>query len=294
MTGGTETAAASLPPLRDVIRDLGLSADKRLGQNFLLDLNLTGRIARSAGEVSQGTIIEIGPGPGGLTRALLDHGTDRLIAIEQDARFLPALDRIGAAFPGRLQTIEGDARAIATATLGAAPRRIVANLPYNAATPLLIGWLRDLAADPNAYAGLVLMFQKEVADRIVAAPRGKGYGRLSVICQWLCKTERLFDVHRSAFVPPPDVTSTVVRLIPRPQPLAPAEMTHLEAVTRAAFGQRRKTLRRSLSQLGDAATFCELAGVDPGKRAEEIDIDRFCALARAVSAQSVKMASSPR
>ncbi len=269
-----------LPPLRDVIAKHGLGARKSLGQHFLLDLNLTGRIARAAGDLASGTTIEVGPGPGGLTRALLAAGAGRVIAIERDVRCLEALAEIAAAYPGRLEIVEGDALETDAAMLGAAPRRIVANLPYNVGTPLLIGWLRQA----EAFESLTLMFQKEVADRLAAAPRDDAYGRLSVIAQWRCKVKPQFNVAREAFVPPPNVASTVVRLEPYAEPLAPARMATLERVTAAAFGQRRKMLRSSLKSLGDAQALLDAAGLDGTMRAEEVDIAGFCAVARAVDA----------
>jgi 16S rRNA (adenine1518-N6/adenine1519-N6)-dimethyltransferase len=269
-----------LPPLREVIAKHGLGARKSLGQHFLFDLNLTGRIARAAGDLAVGTTIEVGPGPGGLTRALLAVGAGKVIAIERDARCLDALAEIAAAYPGRLEVVEGDALETDAATLGTAPRRIVANLPYNVGTPLLIGWLKQAAASES----LTLMFQKEVADRLAAAPRDDAYGRLSVIAQWRCKVKPQFNVAREAFVPPPNVASTVVRLEPYAEPLAPARMEALERVTAAAFGQRRKMLRSSLKSLGDAAALLDAAGLDGAMRAEEVDIAGFCALARAVDA----------
>lgn len=280
MPARRDVAEDSLPPLRAVIARHGLAARKSLGQHFLLDLNLTGRIARAAGGLSDGTIIEIGPGPGGLTRALLTHGAGRVIAIERDPRCLEALAEIAAAYPGRLEIVPGDALEIEAADLGAPPRRIVANLPYNVATPLLIGWLRRA----EAFESMTLMFQKEVADRLAAAPRSESYGRLSVIAQWRCRVRPQFNVAREAFVPPPKVTSTVVRLEPYAEPLAPARMETLERVTAAAFGQRRKMLRSSLKSLGDAAALLAAAGIAGTMRAEEIDVAGFCALARAVDA----------
>ncbi|WP_413205581.1 16S rRNA (adenine(1518)-N(6)/adenine(1519)-N(6))-dimethyltransferase RsmA [Rhodospirillum sp. A1_3_36] len=267
-----------LPPLRDVIAEYGLNARKSLGQNFLLDLNLTGRIARAAGDLTQGTVIEVGPGPGGLTRALLGAGAQRVIAIERDTRCQGIHAQIAAAYPGRLEIIEADALKIDAATLGDAPRKIVANLPYNVATPLLLGWLKT----PQAFDCLVLMFQKEVVDRLAAKPGTKHYGRLSVIAQWLAEVRPQFEVNPRAFTPPPKVTSTVVRLDPRPEPLAPARMETLEKVTAAAFGQRRKMLRASLKSLGDAEALCAAAGLDPTARAETISVEGFAALARAV------------
>lgn len=269
---------SDLPPLREIIARHGLAARRALGQRFLLDLNLTRRIARAAGDLSQGTTIEIGPGPGGLTRALLELGSGRIIAIERDARCVAALGDLGAAYPGRLEVIEGDALAIDASMLGAAPRRIVANLPYNISTALLLRWLAHI----RAFESLTLMFQREVAVRLAAAPRSKDYGRLSVLTQWLCEVELLFNIAKEAFVPPPKVTSTVIRLTPRSQPLAAAEQDALEAVTAAAFGQRRKMLRASLKRLGvDVAALLEAAGIAPTARAEEVTVAGFCALARA-------------
>jgi len=271
-----------LPPLREVIARHGLLARKSLGQHFLLDLNLTGRIARAAGDLSAGTTIEIGPGPGGLTRALLAAGAEHVVAIERDERCLAALAEIALCYPGRLETLAGDALEVDAAALGAAPRRIVANLPYNIATPLLIGWLRRA----EAFESLTLMFQKEVADRLAAAPREPAYGRLSVIAQWRARVRSQFNVAREAFVPPPKVTSTVVRLEPYVQPLARARMETLERVTAAAFGQRRKMLRSSLKALGDPVRLLAAAGIEGTLRAEELDVAGFCALARAVDGES--------
>jgi 16S rRNA (adenine1518-N6/adenine1519-N6)-dimethyltransferase len=269
-----------LPPLREVIARHGLAAKKSLGQHFLLDLNLTGRIARAAGDLATGTVIEIGPGPGGMTRALLASGAANVIAVERDARCLPALAEISAAYPGRLTVIEADALEIDAATLGVAPRRIVANLPYNVATPLLVGWLRTAPS----FESITVMLQKEVADRLAAVPRTSDYGRLSIVTQWRCKVRPQFNVAREAFVPPPNVASTVVRLEPYAAPLAPARMETLERVTAAAFGQRRKMLRASLKQLGDAGALLSAAGIDGTRRAEELTVEEFCALARAVDA----------
>ncbi len=280
-----------LPPLREVIARHGLSARRSFGQHFLLDLNLTGRMVRAlatflpgpAGDLAQGTVIEIGPGPGGLTRALLAAGTGRLIAIEKDRRCLHALAELAAAYPGRLELIEADALEIDAARLGAAPRRIVANLPYNVATPLLLRWLTALAAEPGTFAGLVLMFQKEVAERLTAVPSTKAYGRLSVVTQWLCEARLLFEVPARAFTPAPKVVSTVVGFKPRAQPLAPAPMAALERVTAAAFGQRRKMLRQSLKRLGtDTGALIAAARVTETARAEELRVEEFCALARAL------------
>ncbi|MDY0870756.1 16S rRNA (adenine(1518)-N(6)/adenine(1519)-N(6))-dimethyltransferase RsmA [Dongia rigui] len=271
-----------LPPLRDVIARHGLSANRALGQNFLFDLNLTGRIARAAAPLDAGTVIEIGPGPGGLTRALLDHGAGAVIVIERDRRFLPVLAEISAAYPGRLQVIEGDALKVDAAKLGSAPRRIVANLPYNVATPLLLGWL-DAG---TAFTSLTLMFQKEVAERLLARPKTKDYGRLTIAAQWRADVKRLFDIPPRAFTPPPKVTSTVVQLIPRAEPLFAADATMLERVTAAAFGQRRKMLRQSLRQVSPQADEVLVAtGIAPTARGEELSIEQFCALARAFKAE---------
>ena len=271
----------TLPPLREVIRRHELAARRTLGQNFLLDLNLTGRIARSAGRLDQAEVVEIGPGPGGLTRALLLAGARHVTAIERDRRCLAPLRELGEAFPGRLSVIEADALTVDPATLVAAPRKIVANLPYNIATPLLVGWLGNIAA----YESLTLMFQKEVALRLAAAPRSKDYGRLAVLTQWLCEVRLLFDVPPQAFVPPPKVTSTVVQLVPRPVPFAPCRLRDLERVTAAAFGQRRKMLRSSLKSLAtDVAALLVPAGINPTARAEELPVEKFCALARALAA----------
>ncbi|WP_425450074.1 16S rRNA (adenine(1518)-N(6)/adenine(1519)-N(6))-dimethyltransferase RsmA [Virgifigura deserti] len=270
----------ALPPLREVIARFGLGARKSLGQHFLLDLNLTGRIARAAGDLSRGTIIEIGPGPGGLTRALLQAGASRVIAIERDERCLAALQELAAAYPGRLEPIFGDALGIDAAALGEPPRRIVANLPYNISTALLLLWLPKA----HAFDSLTLMFQKEVADRLTAHPRTKDYGRLSVLTQWLTETRRLFDIPPRAFTPPPKVTSTVVQLTPRPEPLFPAEIRRLERVTAAAFGQRRKMLRQSLRTLGvDVAPLLAAAEIPETARAEELSVAQFCAIAQALA-----------
>ena len=265
-----------LPPLREVIRRHGIGARKTLGQNFLLDLNLTRRIARAGGPLDRADVIEIGPGPGGLTRALLAEGARRVVAIERDPRCVAALEELRAAFPDRLAIVAGDALEIDPATLAAPPRRIVANLPYNIATALLLRWLHDIAA----YERLILMFQKEVAERLAAQPRTPAYGRLSVLTQLLCRVEAAFDVAPSAFVPPPKVTSTVVRLTPLAAPRAPCRIADLERVTAAAFGQRRKMLRQSLKSLGgDPLALLDAAGIPPTARAEELSVEAFCALA---------------
>jgi 16S rRNA (adenine1518-N6/adenine1519-N6)-dimethyltransferase len=270
--------AVSLPPLREVIARYGIIPHKRLGQNFLLDLNLTGRIARSAGRLDQATVIEIGPGPGGLTRALLASGARRVLAIERDRRCLAALGELAAAYPGRLDLVAGDALELDPATFSEKPRKIVANLPYNIATPLLLRWLKRV----GEYENLTLMFQREVAERLIASPRSKTYGRLSVLLQWVAEARILFDVPAQAFTPPPRVRSSVVSISPRTKPLAPARRLMFERVTASAFGQRRKMLRTSLKPLGLAIDpLLEQAGIAPTARAEELTVVEFCAIARA-------------
>jgi len=269
-----------LPPLREVIRRFELGARRSLGQNFLLDLNLARRIARAGAPLDAASVIEIGPGPGGLTRGLLLEGARHVTAIERDHRCIAALGEVATAYPDRLRVIEADALETDLASLVPAPRKIVANLPYNIATPLLIRWLDNI----GAYQSLTLMFQKEVAQRLAAVPRTKAYGRLSVLTQWLCDVELVFDVSPQAFVPAPKVTSTVVRLVPRPRPLAACRQEDLERVTAAAFGQRRKMLRQSLKSLGDnVSEMLAAAGVAPTVRAEELSVEQFCALARAIA-----------
>lgn len=272
-----------LPPLREVIATHGLAAKKSLGQNFLFDLNLTARIARAAGAEQGGTFYEVGPGPGGLTRALLGEGADKVIAVERDVRCLPALEQIAQAWPGKLEVISADALELDEATILPRGVRIAANLPYNVGTAILIKWL-TIENWPPIWASLTLMFQKEVAQRITAQPGTEHYGRLSVLAQWRCTAKILFDVNRGAFVPPPSVTSSIVRLEPRPQPLAPARLTDLEKITAAAFGQRRKMLRQSLKGLG-GESLLEKAGVDPTARPEDLTIIQFAALARALARQ---------
>ena len=278
------SAIDDLPPLREVIARHGLAPKKALGQNFLFDLNLTSRIARASGPLDGVTVVEVGPGPGGLTRALLAGGAARVVAIERDQRCLPALAEIAARYPGRLTVIDGDALATDIRPhLGGGPARIVANLPYNVATPLLTGWL--LAEPwPPWFQSLTLMFQKEVALRIVAAPGSDAYGRLGVLAGWRAEAKIAFDVGAGAFVPPPKVTSSVVHLVPRAEPL-PADLKVLERVTAAAFGQRRKMIRQSLKGLGhDPAELIAAAGLDPTARAETLSIADFCTLARLVAA----------
>ncbi len=274
----------SLPPLREVIRQHGLVAKKSLGQNFLFDLNLASRIARAAGPLAEVTVLEIGPGPGGLTRALLALGAHRVIAIERDERAIAALQEIAAHYPNRLDIIAADAlRFDPTPRLPLGPVRIVANLPYNIATALLVHWL-SIEPWPPWFDAAVLMFQREVAERIVAAPGSKSYGRLSVLVQWRCDARILFDVNASAFVPPPKVKSSLLRLVPRTAPLT-CNRKLLETVTQAAFGQRRKMLRQSLRSLGVAApALIAAAGLDQTARAEDISVAGFVALARALAA----------
>ncbi len=277
-------SAPLLPPLREIIARHAIGARKTLGQHFLLDLNLTRRIADAAGPLEGRSVIEIGPGPGGLTRALLESGAGHVTAIERDPRCIAALHELAEAYPGRLTLIEGDALAIEPARHTTPPRKIVANLPYNIATPLLLGWLKDI----GQYESLTLMFQKEVAARLTAAPRSHAYGRLSVATQWRATAERLFDIPPRAFVPPPKVTSTVVRLTPRAVPLGACRWVTLERVTAAAFGQRRKMLRASLRSLGgDSEALLAAAGITPTARAEELDVEAFCRLARALESMTL-------
>ena len=276
-----------LPPLRDVVARHGLAAKKSLGQNFLFDLNLTRRIARAAGPLDGVTVIEIGPGPGGLTRALIAEGAAEVIAVERDERCLAALAEIATRHPGRLTIIAGDALQQDLAELAGdrRPLRVCANLPYNIATVLLTRWLEG-PRWPPVFDRLVLMFQKEVALRIVASPDERAdYGRLAVLCNWRCATRMLFDVPAAAFTPPPKVTSSVVELVPRAQPLA-CDAAVLSAVTQAAFGQRRKMLRQSLKSLDpDPNALLAEAGIEPTKRAEEIDVAGFVRLATALVAR---------
>jgi 16S rRNA (adenine1518-N6/adenine1519-N6)-dimethyltransferase len=277
-------ALDSLPPLRDVIRRHGLTPRKSLGQNFLFDLNLAARIARAAGPLAGVTVFEVGPGPGGLTRALLALGATRVIAVERDDRAISALQEIAALYPGRLDIEAANALTFDPAgRLGDGSARIVANLPYNIATALLVSWL-TVEPWPPWYDCAVLMFQREVAERIVASPGSKSYGRLSVLVQWRGDPRIMFDVNASAFVPPPKVTSSIVRIVPRAEPL-PCDRKLLERVTQAAFGQRRKMLRQSLRSLGtDAAALLQAASLEPTARAEDIPVAGFVALARALAA----------
>ena len=272
-----------LPPLRDIIRDHDLRASKVLGQNFILDLNLTRRIARTAkqaGATPLHKVIEIGPGPGGLTRGLLMEGAEHVTVIEADERFRPALEVIATAYPDRLSVVMGDALKINPSEILEGNYKIVANLPYNIATPLLIKWLSQ---SPIGWDSLTLMFQKEVAQRICAQPGEDNYGRLAVLSNWLAETRIEFDVPADVFVPPPRVTSAIVSLIPREHPLAEADLSTLEKVTAAAFGQRRKMLRASLKQItNEAETILISCNIDPMRRAETLTIEDFCTLARAL------------
>jgi 16S rRNA (adenine1518-N6/adenine1519-N6)-dimethyltransferase len=274
------SAIDDLPPLREVIRRHSLSARKSLGQNFLLDLNLTARIARAAGPLEDATVIEIGPGPGGLTRALLAMGARHVIAVERDERALPALEEIAQRYPGRLEVVCADAQHFdPRPLLGSTRAKIVANLPYNIATALLIDWL-SIEPWPPWYDTMVLMFQREVAERIVAHENDEAYGRLGVLANWRAETKILFDISPAAFVPQPKVTSSVVRLIPRPAPEV-CDRRALEQVAAAAFGQRRKMLRQSLKSLGiDPARIVAAAEIDETRRPETIPVSGFVAMAR--------------
>lgn len=272
-----------LPPLREVIAQNGLFAKKTLGQNFILDTNLLDKIvraakSRNADAFDNGTVIEVGPGPGGLTRAILENGAKRLTVIEKDERCMPILEQIQAAFPDRMTVMNTDALTVDAAALGNAPRVVISNLPYNVGTLLLTGWLKRV----RDFAGFTLMFQKEVAERLVAKPRTADYGRLSILTQWLCEAQILFTVPPSCFTPPPKVTSAIVYLKPREKPLAPARGDLLEKVTAAAFNQRRKMLRSSLKCLGDAQALCDAANVPSTARAEELSVNDFCAMATAL------------
>ncbi len=282
------TQIDDLPPLREVIRRHDLKPRKSLGQNFLLDLNLTARIARAGGPLAGVTVVEVGPGPGGLTRALLAEGAARVIAVERDGRAIAALGEIAARYPGRLTVIAGDALDFDPrphlGEMPAGPVRIIANLPYNIATALLVRWL-SVEPWPPWYDCAVLMFQREVAERIVAGPGQKSYGRLAVLAGWRAQAKIVFDVSAAAFVPPPKVTSSVVRLVPRAEPL-PCDRQVLERVTEAAFGQRRKMLRQSLRSLGlDPKPLLAQAGIAETARAEDIPVEGFVALARQLAAR---------
>ncbi|MFE0015722.1 16S rRNA (adenine(1518)-N(6)/adenine(1519)-N(6))-dimethyltransferase RsmA [Mesorhizobium sp. NPDC059054] len=269
-------SADGLPPLREILERHGLQAKKALGQNFLLDLNLTGKVARTAGDLTQTTVIEVGPGPGGLTRALLLHGARRVVAIERDERCLAALSEVSDYYPGRLEVISGDALKADFTTLATdGPVKIVANLPYNIGTELLIRWL-TVDSWPPFYQSLTLMFQREVAERIVAKPASGAYGRLGVLAGWRTEAKIAFDVPPQAFTPPPKVTSSVVHIVPREVPL-PTDAKRLGRVTEAAFGQRRKMLRQSLKSLG-GERLLERAEIDPTRRAETLSVEEFVRL----------------
>jgi len=277
------TTIDGLPPLREVIERHGLQAKKALGQNFLFDLNLTGKIARAAGDLGEATVIEVGPGPGGLTRALLFNGARRVIAIERDERCLEALAEVSRHYPGRLEVMPGDALktdfAALAGTADGGPVKIVANLPYNIGTELLIRWL-TVAEWPPFYQSMTLMFQREVAERITAAPDSDAYGRLGVLAGWRTEAKIAFDVPPQAFTPPPKVTSSVVHLVPRSSPL-PVDARKLGRVTEAAFGQRRKMLRQSVKSLGGEALLTR-AGIDPTRRAETLSVEEFVRLTNSV------------
>ena len=271
-----ENSIDGLPPLRDVIARHDLRADKRLGQNFLLDLNITDKIARASGPLDKATVFEIGPGPGGLTRSLLRAGAKKVIAVEYDPRAVAALQELAAA-DSRLTVLHGDALETDLLTLAPAGTRvIVANLPYNIATPLLLGWLRQVRQNPDAFSAMTLMFQREVADRLTAIPGNKIYGRLSVMAQWLCEVNRLFDLPPSVFVPPPKVTSSVVRFAPRILPAEQPSFRAMEIIVAAAFNQRRKMLRSALKSFPG---LIEKAGIDGTLRAEQLVVADFVRLA---------------
>ena len=279
------SAIDDLPPLRAVIARHGLSARKSLGQNFLLDLNLTAKIARQAGDLSACDVLEIGPGPGGLTRALLSEGARKVLAIEKDARCLPALAEVAARYPGQLEVIEGDALDIDPLAHLTPPIRVAANLPYNVGTELLVRWLTP-PAWPPFWQSLTLMFQREVAERIVAAPGSKAYGRLAVLAQWRCEARIAMSLPPEAFTPAPKVSSAVVHLRALPAPKFEADADVLSRVVAMAFNQRRKMLRAALKGLGpDIEDTLRMAGIEPTERAEQVSLEGFCALARAVAAR---------
>lgn len=271
-----KSATRDLQPIRKVIQRFNLGAKRSLGQNFLLDLNITDRIARTCGDLSQSNIIEIGPGPGGLTRALLENGANKVTVIERDSRSVAAIRDLSFHYPNRLKVIEDDALKIRIQDIAEPPIKIIANLPYNIATPLLISWLKEL----DGIKKLVLMFQREVAERLIARPGTKAYGRLSVITQYLCEVRCAFNLPKNAFVPPPKVMSTLVELTPRLRPIEKATLYSLELVTAAAFGQRRKMLRSSLKPLGLDPTE---AGIEPTRRAEELTPQDFFTLAQLIN-----------
>jgi 16S rRNA (adenine1518-N6/adenine1519-N6)-dimethyltransferase len=267
---------SSLPPLRDVIKEHDLRAEKKLGQNFLLDLNLTDKIARAAGDLNDITVFEIGPGPGGLTRSLLLVPSKKVIAIEYDPRAIKALEGLKIAAKDRLDIFHADALETNLTALSDAPRAIIANLPYNIATPLLVNWLRQIKETPDSYRSMTLMFQKEVAQRITATVGDKAYGRLAVLSQWLCDVKISFDVPASAFTPPPKVTSSIVHFRPKKLAVQPPSFKSVEILTAAAFGQRRKMIRSSLKNYQQ---FFEVVGLDETMRAENISPEKFIELA---------------
>lgn len=275
-------AIDDLPPLRDVIARHDLRAQKKLGQNFLLDLNITDKIARAAGDLRGVAVFEIGPGPGGLTRSLLRAGAERVIAVEYDPRAVAALRDLAGAAAGRLSIVQDDALRVDLRALAPSGTRraVVANLPYNIATPLLIEWLRQIRENPAAFDFMLLMFQKEVAQRLTAVPGTKDYGRLSIMAQWLCRVERIFDLPPEVFTPPPKVTSSVVWFKPRVLPAGDPSFADVERVTAAAFGQRRKMLRGALKSCPGALESLEKAGINPQRRAEQLDIAEFIGLVR--------------
>lgn len=278
------SAIDSLPPLRDVIATHQLSARKSLGQNFLLDLNLTAKIARQAGDLTGHDVLEIGPGPGGLTRGLLAEGARKVLAVEKDSRCLPALQEIAEAYPGRLQVINGDALEIDPLAHLTPPIRIAANLPYNVGTELLVRWLTPKDWPPF-WQSLTLMFQREVAERIVAAPGSKAYGRLAILAQWRADARIVLSLPPGAFTPPPKVSSAVVHLEALDEPRYPADARVLSRVVAAAFNQRRKMLRASLKGISaDIEDHLNAAGIPPTERAEQVSLEAFCALAREVAA----------
>ena len=276
------SAIDGLPPLREVIATHGLSARKALGQNFLLDLNLTAKIARQAGDLSGCDVLEVGPGPGGLTRGLLAEGARRVLAVEKDTRAMAALAEIAARYPGRLEVLNADALEIDPLAHLTPPIKVAANLPYNIGTELLVRWLTP-ADWPPFWQSLTLMFQREVAERIVARPGSKAYGRLAILAQWRCDVRIVMDLPPEAFTPPPKVHSSVVHLTALPEPRFPARAATLQRITATAFQQRRKMLRASLKGLHpEIGPLLESVGIPPTARAEEIDLERFCALARAL------------
>ena len=289
---GFSARLAALPSLRQVMTQHRIEPRRALGQHFLLDLNLTSRIARAGLAVGyaswrKGSVIEIGPGPGGLTRALLSNGAAQVIAIEKDSRAIAALAELATIAQERLSIIEADALMLDVTRLGETPRRIIANLPYNIASQLLVRWLEALYTTPNCLESLTLMFQKEMACRLIASPGSADYGRLAVLTHWLCEGKRLFDLSPQAFTPPPRVISTLIQLTPRPAPLYPASLMALQKVVGAAFGQRRKMLRTALKTLGiDALELLTTAGIAPTRRGESLDLEEFCVLARLFEKQT--------